>query len=298
MNNPEQTSFLRDLCFSATSVLKLTTVKTTRLSLLVIALILVFSSPCRANGAGNANAVPALPAYVADANSLSLVRVWPELGFDAYHVQGIAFTGGFFYITGTDKHTSTAWIFKVDAKTSELVKKKDITQPFAWHPSGIDFDGENIWVAVAVYDENSRAHFATVDPDTLKTKFLFKYKDHIGAVTRYKDMLIGANWDAKDFYFFSLDGKLIEKRPSPTGKGYQDCKRVDGFLMCTGGGVLDWIHIDTWTLAKRFSVGESETGEPLSREGAALYNGHVYFLPDDGPTSKIYEFEFSNNPPE
>lgn len=271
--------------------------KRTNLPRLVIAFLLISAYSCRANDADNAKAISSLPAYVADAQSLSLVRVWPELGFDAHHVQGIVFTGDFFYITGTDKLTSSAWIFKVVAKTGALVKKKDITQPFAWHPSGIDFDGENIWVAVAVYDENSRAHFATVDPATLKTKFLFTYPDHIGAVAKHKAVLIGANWDAKDFYFFSPDGKIIEKRPSPTGTGYQDCKCADEFLMCTGGGVLDWIHIPTWTLVKRFPVGQSETGEPLSREGVALYKGHVYFLPDDGPTGKIYEYEFSGNPP-
>lgn len=298
MNEQEQLSFPRDLCFYATSVLKLTPMKKTNFNCLVFALILVFSSPCRANDAESVDAAHTLPAYVAGAQSLSLVRVWPELGFDAYHVQGIVFTGDFFYITGTDKHTSSAWIFKLDAKTGALVKKKDITQPFAWHPSGIDFDGKNIWVAVAVYDDNSRAHVATVDPDTLKTRFIFQFKDHIGAVAKHKAVLIGANWDAKDFYFFSPDGKVIEKRPSPTGKGYQDCKCADEFLMCTGGGVLDWIDIDSWTLVKRFTVGQSETGSPLSREGVALYNGHVYFLPDDGPTGKIYEYEFSTNPPE
>jgi len=81
-------------------------------------------------------------------------------------------------------------------------------------------------------------------------------------------------------------------KDSPTGISYQDCKGVNGCLVCSGGGYLDWIDPEKWELKKRFQVGESELGSPLSREGMCLCNKKIYFLPDDGPSGKIYTYGF------
>lgn len=247
--------------------------------------------------AARCNEIPpdsSLPGIVAAADSLSPVSVSPPLGFDAHHVQGLAATEDWFFITGVDKYAAAAWIFKVNRKTGEKVLQKSIAKRPDIHPSGIDFDGKYIWVAMAVYEEYSHTYMTIVDPETLNRKVVFEVDDHIGAVARHGDLVIGANWNSRDFYFFTLNGELVDKKPSPTGIGYQDCEGVDGFLMCTGGGFLDWIDIGAWTLAKRFPVGVSEQGSPLSREGVSWYDGHVFFLPDDGAEGKIYEYSFTN----
>ena len=248
--------------------------------------------------AARCDAIPSassLPESVAAADALTPVSVTPALGFNAYHVQGLAVTDDWFYLTGVDKYAASAWIFKVNRKSGEKVLEKSIAKRPDIHPSGIDYDGKYIWVAMAVYEEDSHTYMTIVDPETLKRKVLFEVDDHIGAVARHEDLVIGANWNARDFYFFTLKGDLVDKKPSPTGIGYQDCEGVDGFLMCTGGGFLDWIDVGTWALAKRFPVDVSEQGSPLSREGVSWYDGHVFFLPDDGAEGKIYEYSFSQN---
>jgi len=105
--------------------------------------------------------------------------------------------------------------------------------------------------------------------------------------------LIGANWDAETFYFWTLEGDLKDKRKSPTGVAYQDCKGVGDYLACLGGGYLDWIDVDRWKLVKRFAVEKSLKGSSLSREGLGLLADRVFFLPDDGPDARVYEYRFS-----
>ncbi|MFH1538012.1 MAG: DUF6454 family protein [bacterium] len=234
-----------------------------------------------------------LPEEVEEAKSLEAFSVTPEIGFDAHHVQGLVVTDKYFYFTSVEKANLAGWMFKVDRKTMKLVGKRNHAKFADIHPGGIDYDGKYIWMAMAVYTERSHAYIMIVDPETLKAKTKFEVKDHIGAVARHEDMVIGANWDAEEFYFWTLEGKLVDKRESPTGIGYQDCKGEGGWLACVGGGFLDWIDVDRWKLAKRFPLGKSLEGSPLSREGVALFGGRAFFLPDDGPTARIYEYEFS-----
>jgi hypothetical protein len=236
---------------------------------------------------------PAQHAALPASATLFPILVTPPFGFDAFHVQGLVVTDDHFFLTSVDKSTTTAIIFKINRADNTLAGQKVISKLFDFHPGGMDYDGTYIWVPVAVYDDNSHTYMTIVDPATLRHKVVFEVQDHIGAAARIGDMVIGANWNARDFYFFTLKGELIDKKPSPTGIGYQDCKGVNGFLMCTGGGFLDWIDVDKWELAKRYTLGESLAGSPLSREGVAWNQGNVFFLPDDGEQGRIYGFSFT-----
>jgi hypothetical protein len=238
----------------------------------------------------------ALPEPVAAADSLSRVSAWPPFGFDAFHVQGLEVTSDFIFFTSVDKMKAAGWIFKLDRRTMKLLRKRNLARLLDIHPSGIDYDGENVWLAMAVYSESSSATVMALDPETLKIVKKFDVKDHIGAVARDGNLVIGANWDAKQFYFWNTDGIFIEKRESPTGAGYQDCKGASGFLMCGGGGYLDWIDIKNWKLVKRFEIKEeSDAGNSIVREGSCLLDGRVLFLPDDGPGARVYEYKFVNS---
>jgi hypothetical protein len=255
-------------------------------------LIVAFSS--MVSHAQQSDSVSGLPEQAAAAESLTPVSVGPAFGFDASHVQGLAVTDDFIFFTSVDRQKAAGYIFKLDRKTGKLLLKRNLTRNLSIHPSGIDFDGKYIWVALAVYAERSMATVMSLDPDTLKIVTKFDVKDHIGAVACDGDTVIGANWDAVQFYFWTKSGKSIEKRDSPTGIAYQDCDGMNGFLMCVGGGFLDWIDIKKWKLAKRFEVGKSRTGSSLSREGVAYHDGHVFFLPDDGTDALIYEYKFDS----
>lgn len=254
---------------------------------------------CLAAGCGSAGAKPninttgELPKAVTSARSLEYRAVSPAVGFNAFHVQGLLVGKDHVFFTSVNRFKGQAWIFKLDRKTTKLVAKRNLTVGRDIHPGGIDFDGRSIWVPVAAYFKRSHTHIMTVDPATMEAKPRFQVDDHIGAVARHGDLLIGANWDALDFYFWTLDGKLTDKRKSPTGVAYQDCKAVNGHLACLGGGYLDWIDVATWKLVKRIPVGRSQTGSPLSREGLAIEGTSVFFLPDDGPKAVIYEYRLS-----
>lgn len=243
--------------------------------------------------ASDENIPRALPEPVASADSLERVSAWPPFGFDAAHVQGLVVTDDFIFFTSVDKPNAAGWIFKFDRKTMKLLQKRNLAKLLNIHPSGVDFDGRYIWLAMAVYSERSSAIVMAIDPENLKIVKKLDVKDHIGAVARDGDLVIGANWDSKRFYFWDINGKFIEKRESPTGAGYQDCKGVNGFLMCGGGGFLDWIDIEKWKLVKRFVVSDkSEAENPIDREGACLQDGRVFFLPDDGADARVYEYRF------
>ena len=236
-----------------------------------------------------------LPEFAASAVSLAPVSVSPELGFAAFHVQGLVVTGDSFIFSSVDKPGFAAWLFRVDRKTMKVVNGKNLAKLMDFHPGGIDFDGKNLWVPVAVYAPRSHTNVMVVDPETFKTRKAFEVEDHIGAVACVGDVIVGASWDAEEFYFWTAKGEPIEKKQRPGDVGYQDCKGVNGFLMCNGGGYLDWIDVDRWEIVKRIESGVSLEGNSLSREGAALYGEHVFFLPDDGPGARIYEYSFSRD---
>ncbi len=233
-----------------------------------------------------------LARIVKEADSLVSRGVSPCVGFNAFHVQGLLVTQDCFYVTSVDALRLEGWIFKLDRKTMDLLGKRQLAIGKDIHPGGIDFDGERIWVPVAAYRKCSHTHIMAVDPTTLEAKTQFQVDDHIGAVARSNDRLIGANWGAEQFYFWTVEGRLVAKKPSPTGIAYQDCKGCGDTIACLGGGYLDWIDVKRWCLVKRLPVGRSSSGASLSREGLGLFGDSVFFLPDDGPAARIYEYGF------
>ena len=230
------------------------------------------------------------PGDLLKAKALVERSVSEPVGVDVHHSQGIVVLDDVFYLTSVNKEAKEGYIFRFDRETMALQAKRDLAIGEDIHPGGMDSDGRYLWVPVATYARNSHACILALDPETFAEAKRFEWNDHIGALVRYQDLLIGANWDAKDFYFWTLDGQLVEKRENPLGIAYQDCQTVGDYLLGVGGGYLDCIDIKSWTLAKRFPLGESRQGRKLSREGMSLRGGSVFLLPDDGPDARLYEF--------
>jgi len=160
------------------------------------------------------------------------------------------------------------------------------------HPSGLQFDGKYLWLAIAVYSKNSSAKVLKVDPKTLRPIMRFSVKDHIGLVAADGDGIVyGANWDAKLFYLWDENGKFIEKRPNPTSHAYQDCKVWNKYLICSGGGYVDFIQRDNWKVERTFAMPKAPSGNNVTGEGMDFYGGKFYFLPDDGAGKYIYIFK-------
>ncbi|MBN1807239.1 MAG: hypothetical protein JW837_18485 [Sedimentisphaerales bacterium] len=226
-------------------------------------------------------------------NNLKLRQQIP-LKFPTCHVQGLEVTGQFYFITSVDTKQNRAWLFKINRKDSRLISKKELTDGVLIHPGGLQYDGRFLWVPNAEYKRESKTKVYGLDPDTLEIRTLFEVSDHIGAVASDgKNFIYGVNWDALHFYTWDINGHQLNKVDSPTSMAYQDIKYFAGKLLCGGhkGDVsaVDVIDPEKWTLVKRIDMPKDRRRSNPTREGMA-FDGNLYFLPDDGPDSRILKF--------
>jgi Family of unknown function (DUF6454) len=194
----------------------------------------------------------------------TLVESLP-IKFRTYHPQGMVKIGDTLFVSsvevrvptrrlpaspeGFDRDTGegVAHLFKID-RGGNLVADLTLGEGTLYHPSGLDYDGTNIWVAVAEYRPNSRSIMYRVDPTTLKASEIFRVDDHLGAVVRDTDdqTLHGVSWGSRRFYRW-----LMDRRGNVTNAGarletlrtlnsshyvdYQDCKYAGRHrMLCTG----------------------------------------------------------------
>ncbi len=225
--------------------------------------------------------------------NMELIREVP-LKFSTYHVQGLDITEQFYFVTAVDTKQSRAWLFKIDRQNASLISKIELTDGALVHPGGLQFDGRFLWIPNAEYKRLSRTMVYGLEPDTLKIRTSFAVDDHIGAVASDgKNLLYGVNWDALHFYTWDVDGRKLNKVDSPTSMAYQDIKYFAGKLLCSGHkddvSAVDIIDPESWTLIKRIELPKDKWRSDLTREGMA-FDGNLYFLPDDGPDSRILIF--------
>ena len=141
------------------------------------------------------------------------------------------------------------------------------------HVQGIDVEGEFVWVSA-------------VEKATHKG-FLSRFNAKTG-------LIWGGNWDSRHFYRWRPDGTLIDKRPNPTGTGFQDLKLHDGSLIGNGvktptSGTIEWLHPESLTVQRSISTGRTDRNVRYSNEGMAIDNGILYLLPEDDP-SRLFRF--------
>jgi hypothetical protein len=177
-----------------------------------------------------------------------------------------------------------------------------------YHPGGIDYDGESIWVPVAEYRPRSEAVLYKVNPATLKAVEAFRVKDHLGAVVfnREEKTVVGMNWGAEAFYEWSTDGRLIRKVLNEVDEySYQDCKYLQGpAMICSGtrqnanGGLtvvdlLDFSLIQDLHMIPRTPKKILMTRNPMAIESAVVSGEErlrYYFMPEDN-NGPLYVFE-------
>lgn len=216
------------------------------------------------------------------------------LQFATYHVQGLELTEQFYFVTSVDKEQKRGWLFKIDRQNANLNSKIELTDRTLIHPGGLQFDGHYLWIPNAEYKSQGRTMIYGVDPNSLEICTSFPVDDHIGAIASDgKNLLYGVNWDTLHFYIWDFDGHQLNKVDSPTSMAYQDIKYFAGKLLCSGhkddDSVIDIIDPENWTLVKRIDLPQDVWKNTLSREGMA-FDGNLYFLPDDGPDSRIMIF--------
>ncbi|HNX60875.1 MAG TPA: DUF6454 family protein, partial [Spirochaetota bacterium] len=64
-----------------------------------------------------------------------------KISYNTYHVQGLAVTDDFFYISSVNISRKRGYLFKIDRRNLGLITKKNITEQRLYHPGGIHYDG-------------------------------------------------------------------------------------------------------------------------------------------------------------
>jgi hypothetical protein len=235
-------------------------------------------------------------AFIAAPQSkLTLVRTI-DLHGDTHHVQGIDFDESRFWATSVDKDRRKGYLQEFSIDAGKLLRTVDVTQGDRFHPGGISAAGESLWVPVAEYRRESSSSVQKRSIRTLKLEYQFDVADHIGCIAAAPGILLGANWDSREFYLWDQAGRLLRKVPNPTANAYQDIKFVDGRLVASGllpdrKGAIDWLEYPSLRLLRRIAVGETSRGIPYTSEGMAVRGDRLFLLPEDSP-SRLFQFRY------
>jgi len=243
------------------------------------------------------------------------------LRFPTYHPQGFALVGDKIFMStveiieppvrypqpvdGYDRTPGkgVGHVLVID-RQGTLIKDLTLGEDTIYHPGGIDFDGESVWVPVAEYRPNSKAIVYQIDPVTYLASERFRVVDHVGGVVRDRGTgsIHGVSWGSRTLYSWTPAGRQLSRQANNDHViDYQDCDyagwrkqicsgitglpRPDGGSYELGGIVLRDLR-DNRILHQvpfpRFSsAGHVITRNPVALEAA---DGKLRLLaaPDDG----------------
>lgn len=206
------------------------------------------------------------------------------LPFPTHHPQGMAFANGQTFLSSVQILEETrpardpalrtpgrgsGHVF-VLAEDGQLIRDITVGERTMYHPGGIDFDGENLWVSVAEYRASSRSIIYTIDPVHHTTRERFRVDDHIGWILRdpHSDLVFGGNWGSRHLYTWDPDGRLMDRWENPGHFiDYQDAQIAGpGVLVCSGISLL-----------------HQPGGEPHELGGLALLDPALHRILKDTP---------------
>jgi hypothetical protein len=254
------------------------------------------------------------------ASSWTLVRSVP-IGFRTFHPQGMVKIGETLFVSSVDGNRDAmegaGHLFKIDM-AGMLIADLELGEGRIFHPGGIDYDGQYIWVSVAEYRPDSRTIVYRVDPGAMKATEMFRVADHIGAIVHDTDdnTLHGVSWGSRRFYRWTVGkeaGVTTTVNPSHY-LDYQDCKYVGSHrMLCTGV-----TEIRQTPNAAPFRLGGVDLvnladGRPLHQAPVLLWTAsgldmthnpvwiepsegglRAYFMPDDDQ-STLYIYDAGTN---
>jgi hypothetical protein len=232
----------------------------------------------------------------ASQSDLTLVRTL-DLRGDTHHVQGIDFDERHAWVTSVDKAGRKGYLQEFALDTGEGLRTVEVTRGVRYHPGGLSVAGESLWMPVAEYRRESSSVIQKRSLRTLELESEFDVADHIGCVAVGAGVLVGANWDGRDFYIWNEAGQLQRKVPNPTSNAYQDIKFEGGRLVAAGHlsdqtGAVDWLEYPSLRLLRRVPLGKTSRGVPYTNEGMAIHGVRLFLLPEDAP-SRLFEFRLA-----
>lgn len=258
---------------------------------------------------------------------LNRATVWTQgaavpVRFPAFHPQGMVKIGSEFFVSsveiksypsrlagapgGRTPGAGVGHLFRMSADGA-LLGDLALGEGDAYHPGGIDFDGERLWVSVAEYRPDSRAIVYRVDPATLKAVEVLRVADHIGAVAydRETRTLHGVSWGGRRFYSWPISRGGRAGPPKVTANptsyiDYQDCHALGGQkMLCSGladyrsprGGSLSLGGLEIVDLRDHRPVWQAPvliwapSGRPMTQNPvfveASADGLRAWFMPDD-----------------
>jgi Family of unknown function (DUF6454) len=210
-------------------------------------------------------------AKLSRATSWQLVQKVP-LRFDAYHPEGIVRIGDHYVLSavqvteptqkyqppgtiidGTDRTPGKgiAHLIAFDAQGNKLADERVDDGGTIYHPGGLDYDGRDLWLAVAEYRPNKPSIIYRVDPISLVPEEVLRSPDHIGGIVHdtRRHRVLGLNWGSRIEYEWklTLHGAVVKAAITNPSHfvDYQDCKylgRPGGFdapaMLCSGIATL------------------------------------------------------------
>ena len=254
-----------------------------------------------------------------------------KINFRTFHCQGMVKIGREFWVTSVEMDNSSSsnsdrsigkgHLFRMDNK-GNLLEDIAIGEGAIYHPSGIDFDGKHIWIAVAEYRPDSQSIIYRFDPLSGHLREMFRWKDHIGGILRDPEtnMLHGISWGSRRCYSWPLKGlsKMqtagstmdMARRNGSFYIDYQDNQYIGGQqVVYTGlssyktpeGGRLTIGGIEVVDLQSGFAVHQvpielrsPATGNVITQNPSWFevtdLGLKAYFIPDDND-STIFVYE-------
>ena len=213
---------------------------------------------------------------------------------ETYHVQGIEVQSSKLWLTSVDTAGKRGLLFEFDLGSGRARRSLEIQQGAMFHPGGISSQGESLWIPVAEYRPGGASVIQKRNKRTLRLEYQFAVPDHIGCVAAAPDLLVGANWDARELYVWDHRGKQLRKVANSTGTAVQDLKISNGELV--GGGLLkdksgsiDWLSLPALTSLRSLKVGRTDRGVAYTHEGLAVAGGKLWLAPEDSP-SRLFVF--------
>lgn len=185
-------------------------------------------------------------------------------GWQTFHTQGLVKIGDVFVVSAVEIQQDTArnghatdalhdfsvdrspgrgraWLFKFDG-SGRLLHRLELSDGSIYHPGGIDYDGQFIWVPVAEYRPNGHSHVFRVDPHSMNAQRIFSVSDHIGAIVHnvHRGTLHGVSWGSRRLYTWTMraNGAAVKPRWVPNPDcfiDYQDCHYHGVEYMLCGG---------------------------------------------------------------
>ena len=189
-------------------------------------------------------------------------------------------------------------------RTGTLLHDVTLGEGTIYHPGGIDFDGESVWVPVAEYRPDSASIVYRLDPDTLEVTEEFRVADHVGGVVRDRETgeLHGVSWGSRRLYTWTPDGDQLGRSDNVNhvldiqdcdwaGGRTQLCSGITGLPTATGGsyelGALELRDLRDGAILHQVpfpqfsTAGHVATRNPVALEadGGVL---RLFAAPDDG----------------